>query len=223
MAADSYDGQIDFAQGIIENTLDTIRDQEEAKQNLALRGVADFSTSVFKAPELLDFSQSDEYYRRDLPRRFWQQSGEWVKGRHWIWGTVNFVAGFRGLPQVTFGQEAVRTDVANQTQVGLDYMPFLVQPYVYSWSTTNDLVGGFVLGLYALTVPPEIPQRHRIFWQASGTASRYRDVEADEAWSEEYDHNDAVYLEDDADVDYDSNEAPEFAEGETDYEDYSDE
>lgn len=99
-------------------------------------------------------------------------------------GPFTFEVSFRGSLVPSFGQVLYDTT-----------KPFIVQPYVHSWHTSQGIVDGFMLGLYALIDAPTGLSRHTITWHIEGKASHYRGDSSTEAWSQGYDLTKANHLE----------------------------
>lgn len=105
-------------------------------------------------------------------------------GSHVVVGPLQFSTTFTSPPLVKFTQygPAVSSDV-RIAPAASNYTPFLIQPYVYSWSWESGVVDGFFIGMYALTTPKEMPDTHQLVWEASGKASRYLNPLGEELWS----------------------------------------
>lgn len=162
----------DFANAVIDSTLDALKSQEDDSQDANYHGKADILVGVF-GPDVTSFVQ----------------------------GPIHFPNTFNSPPHMSFGQmpDMVSGTPAVTGTTALSYTPLLFEPYVFQWSFTNGQVDGFYLGLYAKTDIPAGVIHHTIFWKATGKASQYQDTTS-EAWTEAYDYNDAEYLVDDVDT-----------------------
>lgn len=116
------------------------------------------------------------------PASFLSADGEPLK--HNVLGPITFETSYDSPPAMSFVQygDVIDSDVRIAPSAS-NYTPFLVQPYVYSWSWSEGVVDGFFIGMYALTNPKETPRAHQITWQATGIASRYLSPNITEAWT----------------------------------------
>lgn len=152
---------------LIDDILTLLREQEDSTQQARISGEFQISPSTFK------------------------------EGNHVIHGPVGFGKPFKQAPTITFGQRSdiVASDT-RPTNVGSNYTPFLVQPYVYNWQLEAGVVEGFYVGLYAISVPSTLPVSHVVSWNAAGESTRYNDENITESWTDSYDYLDIGYLTD---------------------------
>lgn len=195
-----YEDQQDFAEGIIDSTLDTLRDQGDNAQKETLKGSVTFSSTSFTKKNLsleVDLASVPRYMQDII-------AAQLQYNRHLVLGPISFQTQFSTPPVIAFGQVGPSLpDGAQGIGIATPYLPFLVQPYVFRYDFTNGQVAGFYVGLYALTQPPTSPTEHQLSWIAVGEASRYGPVQESEAWTESYDQNEADFLTVDNDVEYD--------------------
>lgn len=153
-------------QSIIDDTLSTLRDQQDDMQQQDFVGDYKFNPQMFN-----------------------------VSGRvNYVAGPVLFEAPFRSAPNITFGQRPSFVDQASINTVS-SIAPFIVEPYVFQWHSVGGEVAGFYLGLYAKTTAPDRVMEHTVSWRAFGPASRYKNQTTTEAWTESYDLNSPSFLE----------------------------
>lgn len=154
--------------GIVDDTLNQLRDQRDLAENAVFTGQAAFNPQVF----------ADKRYK------------------HFVVGPLLFDNPFDTTPNIVFGLVNQSPTDNTQTQTGLatSFEPFVVHPYVYKWKTINSRVDGFWLGLYAITSPPGDASTALINWQASGKASSYINQSTEDSWMENYDYGDTDFL-----------------------------
>lgn len=187
-----YTNSQEFADQVTDNTLKTLRDQEDDKQEQSLTGVYTVNPQIFdpldKSIDLAQRIQQQYYLNQHL-------SDANLAKRNLVVGPIKFESKFQGPPVATFGQ-APQQGLETQTPlVANKYTPFLVSPYIHSWVWNNGEVDGFYLGLYALTSPIPGIYTHIITWHCVGKASRYHEQDTEESWDMGYDQNDAGFLE----------------------------
>lgn len=194
------DGQQQFANAVVDTTLDTLRDQEDQQGVEDASGSIPFNPQIFGRIENPTWIQAREGMSRDM---FEKTSGELktMERRHIVLGPYEFNKKFDAPPTVTFGQSPDRVASSGellQQQLATmgDYIPLLVQPYVYQFKWTNGAVDGFYVGLYAITSPPKDSVSHIVYWRATGSASRYNEQNTAEAWSEPSAPDSTDFLED---------------------------
>lgn len=156
-----------MAQDIVDTVLNILREQQDSL------GETKISDSIDLNPKSFD------------------------KGKHLIIGPIHFSTAYQSPPSVSFTQfgPAVDSDI-RITSAASNYTPFLVHPYVYSWVWDSGVVGGFNVGLYALTDPRELGDAHKLVWEVSGKATRYMSPIAQEIWTSEDNSFQPDYLED---------------------------
>lgn len=176
--AEAYIDWSSEREGVINDTLDTLRDQRDEAQDAQFQGSFEIHPQAFKT------------------------------GKHLVQGPFLFETAFQGAPHISFGeqQEFNSNYYVPVSEVTTNYTPFLVHTYVYALRVSNGVVDGFYVGLYALTEPPPSAQRHTITWKASGKASAYLDIGTQESWTEEYSYNEPEYVTEDAGYEYDDTE-----------------
>lgn len=185
-----YENQAEYADNIVDSTLEAIRDTRDDKQQISFKGTIVISPSLFNSDK-----------------------------KHLVQGPYSFESPFTTVPNMTFGQysPALRAELQNATIIS-DYTPFLLQPYVYSWRYTNGVVDGFYIGLYAISIPTDgLTSSHNVFWRVEGEGTPYPDERTTESWTESYDYNDSTFLVDDG-FDFDasgSGTGDNFPEGDT--------
>lgn len=167
--------------GIINDTLDTLRDQRDDSQQNDLFGTISFNPQSF------------------------------TTGKHMVLGPINFETSFSSSPIISLTQQLGTVNASDASNIGLitDYTPFLILPYIHSIQTSSGTVDGFYIGLYAVTVPTA-ETSHSIHWRATGKASVYKDTTTDEAWTSQYDQNEPSFLVEDAGNDY-IDDSPDFS------------
>lgn len=189
---DPVEGADTYADDIVDNTLDALRQQEDDKQTLILEGREEFQTYAFG-----QLSRSKAAVDAVNAQYLLDANDE----RHLIVGPITFSTSFASTPAITYGQTAfLQSSQVVESNRATHYTPFLCMPYTYKLRYTNGQVDGFWIGLYALTPPPAQSSLQTVEWIAKGFATRYREVQSDESWTENYDQNDASYL-DDTDTD----------------------
>lgn len=157
-------------QGVIDDTLRTLREQQDDKQDLVHKGMLDFDPRAFGTTKMC------------------------------IQGPIKFESTFERRPVVVFGQVSPDAENTSGTTAGafVNSIPFLVIPFVASWSWSNGRVDGFSMGLYTATDIPEGLSKHTISWVAHGTGTLYKQERIEESWSQGYDNNSTDFLQEDA-------------------------
>lgn len=176
----------DERDGVIDDTLDALRDQRDDSQENHLYGTQEFNPQAF------------------------------TQGKHLVVGPVTFETAFDTQPSIRFGQtqSGVNQQDVPAASSATNYEPFLVEPYVYQWVQDRGTVAGFYIGLYSIGGPP-VSNKHVVSWAADGKASVYRDEQTDESWTQPYDYNDADYLtEDTSDTNEYLDDSDDFEDGE---------
>lgn len=203
------DNDQEFANSIIDSTLQTIRDQDDQTGQTTL--VGDLSVN----PQ--SFQPSDQQLLATFnvtSRQFWSDPNQApLDKRLMVVGPISFEVKFLSLPKMGFSESP--TPPTLQTTVGMqanEDAPFLTHMFVKDWVWVNGVVDGFYLGLYAITTPVQGVVKHTISWTAVGIASRYSTEAASEAWTEPYDDNDTSFLTDD----YNDND-PDYTDDLSDY------
>lgn len=188
MAADPLNSR-KFADSIIRNTLSTLRDQEDDKQEQQFRGSITFNLAVFQSPLPSDLRFAK---RKDIERKYPTDKNFLVLGPY------KFTRRFAQPPQMFWGQQTTQTKdgALAQPKVGIatNYSPFLLLPSCWQYTYINGEVDGFFVGLYAITRPPKGTITYTVDWLAVGSASRYSEQGQKESWVNPYDHNHAAYL-----------------------------
>lgn len=181
-------GQDQFADGVVDATLQQLRNQEDARGEISVHGF------YILNPQLFQFDIQDRYTVNDpLPRP--PTTAQQKDKRTAVIGPITFQYRFQGAPDISFGQAPQPPFKPTPTAVAVTDSPFLVQPYVHSWVWINGQVDGFYLGLYALTKPPTNANLHTVSWNVSGRSSRYQQQAVDQTWSDSsYDNNEADFL-----------------------------
>lgn len=187
--------QDDFAESVVDSTLDTLGDQADAEGLQQLDGRIEINPQQFAVLDNADLLKR----LLNTPRNLWEtfsQDSKSQEKKHLVLGPFFFSQKFDKAPRITYGQQPGGV-VQPGAAMSNNYIPFLVQAYTYQLEYTNGVVAGFYVGLYALTSPPPNVTSHSIDWIASGTASRYSDAAVEESWSDGYDYNDTEFLVDD--------------------------
>lgn len=190
MAQPDFTNSTEFANTIIQRTLQTIRDQKDDAQEQQFRGTITFNPAVFETsvPEQLRFAK-----RKAIEKRFPTERNFLVLGPY------KFERRFTGEPQLLWGQQSsqIKDGTLPNPRVGIatSYDPFLVIPTRWQFTYVNGEVDGFYVGLYAVTRPPRGVTTHTVDWFAAGKASRYSEQGQKEGWTNSYDYNEAAFLE----------------------------
>lgn len=170
----NYSNADSFANDIIDDSLDAMRDLEEAQGEQTIQGSFPVSPVGFTNEK-----------------------------RHFIFGPIKFIKRFGSIPYPSFGTynppvADTETEISTVSVAGAptNYLPWVVQPYVYQWRWENGEVDGLMVGLYAITVPTPSTPGITVSWKMVGQASRYSNPGDQEAWTESYNYNEASYLED---------------------------
>lgn len=179
-----------FADNVIDQTLDQLRDHEDQEQKQTLEGEITFNPAVFGV------DPQNAY----IKRAFLEQNVGGEK-RFLVLGPYKFTRRYAGRPRMAFG--SVQQEIRDLNTVGIvvgqpsNYLPFVVNGDVFSYTYANGEVDGFYVGLYAVTRPPNGVLNHTVSWIAVGKASRYDNTQQEQSWADNWDHNDADYLTDD--------------------------
>lgn len=161
----------DARDDVIDDTLETLRDQRDEAQENHLYGTIDFNPQAF------------------------------INGSHLVIGPITFETAFSTIPSISLDQQQGGINQLDipAGPAATNYRPFLVEPYIYSWVMDRGTFAGFYIGLYRDNDSyPVTATKHTIHWTVSGKASAYKDERSEESWTETYDHNEPEYLVEDA-------------------------
>lgn len=195
----------DFADGIVGSTLDTLANQKDDRGEQDLDGLVKINPQSFS---VLNIEWSTVV--ANLPRYIWALAHNMgtnmtdlglptaqQQERRNLVVEVRFETPFDGIPRISFGQHGVEIK-SDSTIFSADksYTPFIVEPYVFSWSFINGgLVEGFQLGVYAITSPPPGIDQHYIHWRCKGSSSRTNQQATEQSWTDSYQFDEPEFLE----------------------------
>lgn len=178
MVDDEFIDFSDEREGIIDDTLDTLRDQRDEAQEVSLHGSYEIHLHMFKT------------------------------GNYAVLGPIRFETSFKIEPDITFGIKQGfinQADMITSGATASNYEPLILAPIAHGFTTNSGLVDGFFIGLYALTQynsALHANQKYKVSWRADGTASVYLDTQAEDRWTESYEEAEPDFLVEDAGTEY---------------------